>query len=143
MITSGGTMKLSLKNLSLVFAAGLWGALLNSLAVWLFGRLGIAPALGVHIAPPLTPAFLYPRLVWGGLWGLLFLVPMGRLSLPVRGLIFSLGPSLAQLFWVFPLKAHQGVLGLHLGLLTPVFVLFYNAVWGVAAGLWLKGVHSR
>jgi hypothetical protein len=24
-----------------------------------------------------------------------------------------------------------------LGTLTPVFVLFFNAVWGVAAALWL------
>ena len=81
-------MKLTMRNLSLVFAAGCWGALWNSLAVWVFGALGIAPALGVHIAPALTPAFLYPRLVWGGLWGLLFLLPLGRLSFPVRGLLF-------------------------------------------------------
>jgi hypothetical protein len=133
-------MKLSMKNLSLVFIAGLWGGLLNCLAVWLFGRLGIAQALGVHIAPPLTTALLYAKLVWGGLWGLLFLIPLGRLSFPLKGLLFGLGPSLVQLFVVFPLKAHKGVLGLQLGALTPLFVLFYNAVWGVAAGLWLKWV---
>jgi hypothetical protein len=131
-------VNLSMHNLSRVFVAGCWGAFLNSLAVWLLGWLQIAPALGVHIAPPLTPAFLYPRIVWGGLWGLLFLFPMGRLTFLQRGLILSLGPTLAQLFWVFPLKAHQGVMGLHLGMLTPVFVLFYNAIWGVAAGWWLK-----
>jgi hypothetical protein len=131
-------MKFSLKNLSLVFVAGLVGGLLNCLAVWLFGRIGIAQALGVHIAPPLTTALLYSKLVWGGLWGFLFLVPLGRLSFPIRGLIFGLGPSLVQLFIVFPVKAHQGVLGLQLGALTPLFVLFYNAVWGVAAGWWLN-----
>ena len=131
-------MKLSVRNLSLVFVAGLWGGLLNGLVVWLFGRLGIAPALGVHIAPPLTTGLLYPKLVWGGIWGLLFLVPLGRLSWTAKGLIFSLGPTLVQLFWVFPLQAHQGNLGLHLGALTPLFVLFYNAVWGVAAGWWLQ-----
>jgi hypothetical protein len=136
-------MKFSLKNLSLVFAAGLWGALLNSLAVWIFGLWRITLALGVHIAPLLTPTFLYPRLVWGGLWGLLFFLPLGRFSLPARGLILSLGPSLAQLFWVFPHKAHVGVLGLQLGLLTPVFVVFFNAIWGVAAGLWLKAVRAH
>jgi hypothetical protein len=132
-------MNLNMKNLSLVFAAGCWGALWNSLAVWLFGVLGIAPALGVHIAPPLTPAFLYPRLVWGGLWGLLFLLPLGRRRLfPLRGLLFSLGPTLVQLFLVFPFKAQKGVMGLQLGSLTPVLVLFYNAVWGVVAGWWLS-----
>jgi hypothetical protein len=136
-------MHLSLKNLSLVFVAGLLGGLLNCLAVWLFGWLGIAQALGVQIAPPLSTALLYPKLLWGGLWGMLFLVPMGRVSLPVRGLIFSLGPSLVQLFLVFPLQAHKGVLGLQLGALTPLFVLFYNAVWGLAAAWWLKLVRRN
>jgi hypothetical protein len=131
-------VNLMMKNLSLVFVAGFWGALWNSLAVWLFGLLGIAPALGVHIAPALTPAFLYPRLVWGGLWGLLFLLPMGRWSFPARGLLFSLAPTLVQLFLVFPVMAHKGVLGVQLGYLTPVLVVFYNAVWGYAAGWWLN-----
>jgi hypothetical protein len=131
-------VNLTKKNLSLVFTAGCWGALWNSLAVWLGGYLGIAPALGVHIAPALTPAFLYPRLVWGGLWGLLFLLPGPRRSMPVRGLLFSLAPTLVQLFLVFPLMAHKGVLGLQLGVLTPLLVVVYNAIWGYAAGLWLN-----
>jgi hypothetical protein len=131
-------MNLTMKNLSLVFVAGCWGALWNSLAVWLGGYLGIAPALGVHIAPPLTPAFLYAKLVWGGLWGLLFLLPGGRWSFTARGLLFGLAPTLVQLFLVFPLMTHKGVLGLQLGVLTPFLVVFYNAVWGYAAGWWLN-----
>ena len=131
-------MNLTMRNLSLVFAAGCWGALWNSLAVWLCGYLGITSALGVHIAPALTPAFLYPRLVWGGLWGLLFLLPLSRWSFPVRGLFFSLAPTLVQLCLVFPLMAHKGVLGLQLGVLTPGLVVFYNAIWGYAAGWWLN-----
>ena len=136
-------MNLMMRNLSLVFVAGCWGALWNSLAVWLFGLLGIAAALGVHIAPALTPAFLYPRLVWGGLWGFLFLIPLGRRSFPARGFFFSLAPTLVQLFLVFPVMAHKGVLGLQLGYLTPVMVVFYNAVWGLGAGLWLKWARHR
>ena len=131
-------MKPTMRNLSLVFVAGCWGGWWNALAVWLFGLLGIAPALGVKIAPALTVAFLYPKLVWGGLWGLLFLLPLGRRSWPVKGLIFSLGPILVQLFLVFPFMVQKGVLGLQLGYLTPLLVVFYNAIWGCAAGLWLK-----
>jgi len=71
-------MNLSMKNLSLVFTAGLFGGLVNCLIVWLFGKLGIPQALEVQIAPPLTTAFIYPELVWGGLWRLLFLIPLGR-----------------------------------------------------------------
>ena len=126
------------RTLSLVFAAGCVGAVANSLAVWLFGDLGINAALGVKIAPKLTPAWLYPRIVWGGMWGALFLLPILRNSFIVRGLLYSLGPSLVMLFIVFPMKAKKGMLGLDLGNLTPVLVLFFNAVWGIAAALWLR-----
>jgi len=131
-------MELSLKNISLTFVAGALGGLLNSVCVWFCGAVGLTQALGVKIAPAITAPWLYQRLVWGGLWGWLFLLPLGGLSFPVRGLIFSLGPSLGQLLVVFPYQAHKGVLGLQLGLLTPVFVLLYNAVWGVVAGWWLS-----
>jgi len=131
-------MKLSITNLSLVFAAGALGGLLNSVFVWFFGLVGVTAALGVHLAPPFTAPWLYQRLVWGGLWGGLFLLPWQSRSYPVRGLVYSLGPTLVTWFLVFPFQAHKQVLGLDLGYLTPVFVLFYNAVWGLAAAWWLK-----
>ena len=68
-------MNQTLGTAMLAFSAGALGGLANSLAVWLFGALGITLALGVGIAPGLTPAWLYPRIVWGGLWGFLFLLP--------------------------------------------------------------------
>ncbi len=123
---------------SLVFAAGCLGGLINSLAVWIFGELGISSALGVSIAPKLTPAWLYPRLVWGGIWGLLFLLPLMKTSIFARGLIYSIGPTLVQLFVVFPMKANKGMLGLDLGMLTPVLVVIFNAIWGWSAAIWLK-----
>ena len=132
-----------MKNISLVFVAGALGGLINSLCVWDFGAVGFTGVLGVHIAPAFAAPWLYQRLVWGGLWGGLFLVPLGIRSLPVRGLIYSLGPTLATLFLVLPFQAHKGVLGLELGSLTPVFVLFYNAVWGAAAGWWLSLVQEN
>ena len=131
-------MKISVTNLSLVFAAGALGGLLNSVAVWFFGAVGVTAALGVHLAPPLTPPWLYQRLVWGGIWGWLFLLPLKGWPYPRRGLLYSLGPTLVTCFLVLPYQAHKGVLGLQLGYLTPVLVLFYNAVWGLVAGLWLQ-----
>jgi hypothetical protein len=130
------------KKLSLVFAAGCLGGLLNSLAVWIFGVIGITPALGVKIAPSLSALWLYPRLVWGGIWGLLFLLPLMQKRFLYRGLIFSLGPTLVQLFIVFPLKAGQGVMGFDLGLLTPLFVFVFNAIWGLTAAIWLRWVNK-
>jgi hypothetical protein len=136
-------MKFSIKNISLTFAAGCVGGLVNMLAVWLFGLAGVTKALGVQLAPQLTAPWLYNRLTWGGLWGLLFLAPLRRLSYPARGLIFCLAPSLAQLFLVFPFLAHKGLLGLQLGYLTPAFVLLFNVFWGLAAGLWLALTADR
>jgi hypothetical protein len=127
-----------LKQMSLGFSAGCLGAFANSLAVWLFGKVGITTALGVAIAPALTPGFLYPRVVWGGIWGLLFLIPLAVNRATLRGLIWSIGPTLVQLFIVFPLKAKKGLMGLDIGLLTPVFVIIFNGIWGVTAAHWLK-----
>ena len=126
------------KKLSLVFAAGCLGGLMNSLAVWIFGVIGITSALGVKIAPPLSAPWLYPRLVWGGIWGLLFLLPVMQKRFLYRGLIFSIGPTIVQLFIVFPIKASKGVMGFDLGLLTPLLVFVFNAIWGIAAAIWLR-----
>jgi hypothetical protein len=133
---------LSVKEVSLTFGAGVLGGLANSLTVWLFGALGLSQLLGVALAPQLTPAWLYPRLVWGGLWGWLFLLRFPRLAYLSRGLVFSLGPSLVQIFLIFPLKAQKGVGGIELGYLTPLLVLFFNAVWGLMTALWLRWSRS-
>ena len=125
---------------SIAFAAGTFGGFINSLVVWLFGAIGITALLGVKIAPTFAPAWLYPRMVWGGLWGLLFLLPIYHLirkPLWFYGLLFSLAPTLVQLFLVFPFKDGKGVLGLSLGTLTSLFVLLFNAVWGIATAFWL------
>lgn len=124
--------------LSVVFGAGCLGGLINSLAVWVFGMYGITSAFGVKIAPQLSAAWLYPRIVWGGIWGFLFLLPLMQKSLWLRGLIFSLGPTLVQLFVVFPMQANKGVMGLDLGTLTPLAVIVFNAIWGWSAAIWLR-----
>ena len=130
------------KKLSLAFAAGCLGGLMNSLAVWIFGVIGITSALGVKISPPLSAPWLYPRLVWGGIWGLLFLLPLMQKRFLYRGLIFSLGPTMIQLFIVFPMKANKGVMGFDLGLLTPLLVFVFNAIWGLTAAIWLRWVNK-
>lgn len=126
------------RKLLLSFSAGTLGALVSSLTVWLFGVYGITQALGVSIVPGLSANWLYPRLVWGGLWGLLFVMPWlsGR-AIP-RGLLLSLFPSAVQLLYFFPVHDHLGLGGISLGLLTPLVVLFFNAVWGVVTAIALK-----
>lgn len=130
------------RNCAFAYAAGAVGGLANSLAVWLFGAIGVTTALGVAISPALAPPWLYPRLVWGGIWGVLLLLPVLQRRFVLRGLLFSLGPSIVQLVIVLPVKAGKGMFGLELGTLTPLFVLLFNALWGVVAA-WLYARMSR
>lgn len=126
---------------SLCFAAGCVGGLVNAFVVWYLGRKGIPQMMGVSIAPGWTASFLYNRLVWGGIWGLVFLLPTMKGGFWVgvfsRGIIFSFMPTFFQLFYVFPFMAGKGLLGLGLGKLTPVFVCLYNTTWGFFTALWL------
>ena len=127
------------RELSLTFAAGSLGGLVNSVALWIIGQMGLTAALGVKIAPAFSPPWLYPRVVWGGLWGLLFLLPfLRRGSLFWAGFLASLAPTAVQLFYIFPQVARKGVAGLELGLLTPLVVVVVNAIWGWAAAAWLR-----
>lgn len=127
-----------MKKILIYFAAGSLGGLVNSLAVWLVGDLGIAKSLGVSIAPALTPPWLYPRIVWGGLWGFAFLLPIMKSKAFAKGTLISILPTLVQLFIIFPYKTKKGMAGMELGILTPVFVLVYNWIWGVATAFTIK-----
>jgi len=131
-------MKNVLKFLSCVFSAGGFGGLANSIEVFLVGHFGVTAAFGVKMAPEFMPMWLYPRIVWGGIWGLTLLIPIWRNKPWFRVLIFSLGPTIVQLLWVFPFKLAKGFLGLELGLLTPLFVVFSNLIWALFAELWLR-----
>ena len=127
-----------MKKLLIFFAAGCVGALANSITVWAFGNYGITKALGVFIAPALSSSWLYPRIVWGGIWGLLLILPMLDSKLLRKGSILSLFPTAVQLFVIFPFKTHKGMAGLELGVFTPLLVLFFNWVWGIATAIAIK-----
>lgn len=127
-----------MKKLLICFAAGCLGALANSLTVWAFGEYGITKQFGVAIAPALKLSWLYPRIVWGGLWGLVFVFPFLNSRLIAKGALISIFPTLVQLLVVFPLKAGKGYFGMDLGMYTPVFVVFFNLIWGGVAALAIK-----
>ncbi len=119
--------------------AGLLGGLANSLGLWASGAAGINRALGFRMAPELSAEWLLPRLAMSALWGLLFLLPFWN-SRPVRkGMLLSIGPLLVMLYLIFP-KMGAGLYGLKLGATAPLFAVFFTLVWGVVAGLVLKGI---
>jgi hypothetical protein len=120
-----------MKTVLVCFAAGCLGGLANSIAVWLFGHFGLTTLLKVAISPHLTLPWLYPRIVWGGIWGLLFVMPIFKSKTFLKASFLSLFPTAFQLFYVFPVTAHKGMGGMALGMLTPVVVLVLNWVWGL------------
>lgn len=130
-------MSFLFSKLSRAFAAGCVGALVSSLVVWLSGLYQLTSLFGVSLTPSLSLPWLYQRIVWGGIWGFLFLLAPSGGSAFRKGLILSLIPTLIQLFLIFP-KTGKGMLGQELGTLTPLFVFIFNACWGVAAAAWMK-----
>ena len=127
-----------MKKVLIFFAAGCFGALVNSLVIWLSGDLGMTRLLGVSISPALTPGWLYPRIVWGGIFGVLFFLPVLKSKPFSKGTLLSLFPTMVQLFFVFPYQAKKGMAGLKLGMLTPAVVFVFNWVWGVVTSLTIR-----
>lgn len=140
-------MPRTLPLLAACFCAGLLGALCNSMVAWQAGQLGLTEMLGVRMAPSLTLAWLYPRLVWGGIWGMAYFLAVGplrsRRHWARKGLWISLLPTAFQLFVVFPHMTGHGWMGLSLGQLTPLFVLLYNMVWGFCTGIFCRLIWGR
>ena len=130
-------MKITSKSISLIFAAGCLGGLAKGLAAWFCGAVGLNASLGSQFAPALTSQWVYAHVVWGGLWALLFLLPVRGRSLYSLGLLYSLPQSLISLVVMFP-KMNQGLLGLQLGYSTTVLVLFFGFIWGLTSAFWWK-----
>lgn len=124
---------------SVCFFGGVFGALVNSLFVWGMGISGLNELVGIQITPGLSWSWMRPRLVWGGIWGLLFIPFIYRTAenpLP-WGLAVGLAPTVNQLLYVFPVLAGKGMGGLELGLLTPGLVLVANSIWGMVTSSWI------
>ncbi len=136
-------MQWLMRKLSLMFAAGAFGVVANSLVAWGCDVSGLASLGGLGIAPTITPAGLYPRIVWGGIWGLAFFLPLPfpKSKWLIRGALLSLAPTAAQLVGILPANTQPGALGLDAGRLTPLLVAAFNVVWGMAAAGWLRSKH--
>ncbi|MEZ4484466.1 MAG: hypothetical protein R2864_07675 [Syntrophotaleaceae bacterium] len=91
-----------LRKLSLAYTGGTVAALTACLVFWLLGRDGVTAWLGIGLAPRLTPCWLYGRLIFGGLCGLLLVLPILPNRVPLRGMLISLAPAAYILLVYFP-----------------------------------------
>jgi len=125
----------AVRNISLVFTGGAIGAFIDSFNIWFMGKVGISDLIGITMKPEFTAPWLYKRMIWGGIWMLLLLIPVLKNRLYLRGMLFSLVPSAMMLFMVLP-SMGKGLLGLGFGPLMPVVVIGLNLIYGIVASWW-------
>lgn len=117
--------------LTLGFGAGAFGAVILALVSAALNALNVQALIGLP-PPPMPESYLpllYRVVVWGGIWGVLFAVPVLNRLWWFKGMIIGVFATLAILFYFSP------------GVTTPpmrfAYALFLNVViWGIAAGAW-------
>lgn len=130
-----------LRDLALCFAAGAAGGAAKGLLVWACSYFPLTAALAGHLAAALHAQNLpyanglYARIVWGGLCGFLFLLPLARNAPLVSGFLWGLVITLMQ--WVALPLLHGN---LHFALAPAAATLLLNCVWGWVAALLLRGI---
>lgn len=123
-------MALLFRLLTLGFGAGAFGAVVLGLVAFALGRLGVPEMLGLTMPAPKLPEAFYRAIVWGGIWGLLFVVPVLNRAWWLKGIIIGLLATAALVFYFAPGLRGGPVLGL-------VYAAALNGlVWGLSAGLW-------
>jgi len=126
-----------IRRISGAFTGGAIGGLVDSVNITILGEMGISNLLRVTMKPDFTAPWLYQRMIWGGIWMLLLLLPLWKKQTVLRGCLFSLLPSAMMLFVVLP-DMGKGFLGLGFGTLTPVVVIGLNLIYGIVAAYWYK-----
>ena len=130
--------------ISICFCAGILSALVGLGAVWVWGQLGLPELAGYVVRPLIAPAGFYPRLIWGGLWGVLFFLTVGsartRKHWIRKGVLISLIPSLLYLVLYLPDQVGSG---LTLSFASPAIVIVVNLIWGVFVGLFSRLLWGR
>lgn len=118
-----------LKRSSLLFTAGAIGGVATVVLFYVRGALGLG-------GPPVSLGLLYKQMVWGGLWGLVLLVPLFAGRWWLKGLIVGFLAGLAALVIFLPMN------GVPVAKLGPGFwatVLLANAiVFGLVTAWWAK-----
>jgi len=123
------------RKISGAFTGGALGALLDSFNIWLMGVVGLSDMIGITMKPEFAAPWAYQRMIWGGIWMLLLLLPVWKRRVIARGMLFSLLPSAMMLFVVLP-SMGKGLFGFGFGTLMPVVVVGLNFIYGIFASFW-------
>ena len=121
-----------IRKLSGAFTGGALGALLDSFNIWWMGVVGVSDIIGITMKPEFAAPWVYKRMIWGGIWMLLLLLPIMKERIVLRGMVFSLAPSAMMLFMVLP-SMGKGMFGLGFGTMMPLVVIGLNFIYGIFA----------
>jgi hypothetical protein len=130
-----------LRELALCFGAGAAGGAAKGLLVLVCVYFPVSAVLGRHLANALHPQNLphdnglYARIVWGGLYGFLFLLPVASGSVLLSGLLWGAVITLVQ--WVVLPLLHGG---LQFSLMPVMATLILNSAWGLVTALLLRWI---
>ncbi len=124
-----------IRNISGAFTGGALGAFIDSFNIWFMGKIGLSDLIGITMKPEFTAPWLYKRMIWGGIWMLLLLLPVMKNRIYLRGMACSLVPSAMMLFLVLP-SMGKGMFGLGFGPLMPGVVIGLNFIYGMFASYW-------
>jgi hypothetical protein len=123
------------RKLPIVFSSGAFGGFVEALAFYIFSLAGIVTMFGMPAAPGWKPEMIYRPVVWGGLWGIAFIIPFLDELYILKGIVLSLLPTLAAWFIFIPRRMPANT---HLGIKSLLLITVLNAIWGVATVLLTK-----
>ena len=121
--------------MSAAFTGGAIGGFVDSVNIWMMGKSGISDMIGLTMKPAFTAPWLYQRMVWGGLWMLLLMLPFCGKGFFCVGCLLSLLPSTMMLFFG-PTRDARGFWP-GFGMVTPFVVIGLNCIYGMVA-LWYR-----
>jgi len=124
---------------AICYTAGSLGAFANAMAIVLAANVGMEAMFGVSFLSEWSLDWLYPRLVWGGVLAFLFLLPLYQNKWVVRGLVWSIVPTIPHFFIIFPGQADTLVAtNYQVGVVTIVSSYVFNCIWGLIASYMVK-----
>jgi len=126
---------LMLKKLPVVFSSGAFGGFIEVLTYYIFSLTGIVAIFGMPAAPGWKPEMVYRPVVWGGLWGIVFLIPFLDELYILKGIVLSILPTLAAWFIFIPGKMP---VNMRPGLMALLLIVIQNAIWGIVTVLMIK-----
>ena len=118
-----------IRKLPVYFSSGALGGFVQAMSFLFASMTGIVALSGMPPAHGWPPELIYRQVVWGGLWSAVFFIRFLDELLVLKGIVFSLLPTLVPWFIFIPRRLPPD---LHPGLAGFLLVAFLNTFWGIA-----------